>query len=131
MVPFFFLLWRFVRSIRGALEDPAFRPIFTLVVMLLASGTIFYHQVEDWRWFDALYFCVITLATVGYGDFAPQTDLGKGFTMVYAIVGIGLLLAFINAFAARAQERAGSRRRWRQHGTDSEGECSGYGFRRP
>jgi hypothetical protein len=41
---------------------------------------------------DALYFSVVTLTTVGYGDFAPQTDLGKLFTAVYVRLGIGILL---------------------------------------
>jgi voltage-gated potassium channel len=120
MLNFALLLWRFVRATREALTDPAFRPIFVLVMTLLASGTVFYHRVEGWRWFDALYFCVITLATIGYGDFSPRTDLGKGFTMVYAIVGIGLLLAFINAVAARAQDRVRMRRHRHQLGPDSD-----------
>jgi hypothetical protein len=39
--------------------------------------------------------------------------------MVYAIVGIGLLLAFINAVAARAQERAGITRRRQRNAADT------------
>lgn len=118
MLPFALLTWRFLRSTLRALEDPTFRPIFTLVMVLLGIGTVFYHQVEGWRWFDSLYFCVITLATVGYGDFSPKTDLGKGFTMVYVILGIGLLLSFVNAIAARTQQRTG--RRGRVHGERSD-----------
>jgi len=111
MGPFALLISRLVRSTLHALEDPSFRPIFTLVMLLLAIGTVFYHQVEGWRWFDSLYFCVITLATVGYGDFTPKTDLGKGFTMLYVILGIGLLLSFVNAIGARTQQRTRTRRR--------------------
>jgi hypothetical protein len=120
MLPFAILIWRFLRSTFHALEDPSFRPIFTLVMLLLAIGTVFYHQVEGWRWFDSLYFCVITLATVGYGDFTPKTDLGKGFTMLYLILGIGLLLSFVNAIGARTQQRTVSRRRSREERSNSE-----------
>lgn len=45
---------------------------------------------------DALYFSIITLTTIGYGDFSPQTTEGKVFTIFYIIVGIGVILAFIN-----------------------------------
>jgi len=64
--------------------------------LTLAIGTVFYHSVEGWRWLDSLYFCVITLATIGYGDFVPTTDLGKAFTIIYVFIGIGILISFID-----------------------------------
>ncbi|WP_269849570.1 potassium channel family protein [Methanosarcina horonobensis] len=44
---------------------------------------------------DSLYFSVITLTTVGYGDFTPQTVYGKIFTMIYIFFGLGILIGFI------------------------------------
>ena len=73
----------------------------TLIIstlMTIGSGSIFYHFIENWNWIDSIYFSVITLTTVGYGDFSPQTDLGKVFTIFYIIIGIGLMFAFINSF---------------------------------
>jgi hypothetical protein len=125
MLAFVFLIWRFLRATLDALQDPSFRPIFALMTLILAIGTVFYHQVEGWRWFDSLYFCVITLATVGYGDFSPKTDLGKGFTMVYVILGISLLLSFVNAIAARAQQPTRKRRHLDQQRVDSDERLSG------
>jgi voltage-gated potassium channel len=75
----------------------------TLVVLLV--GTVFYHLVEKWKWLDSLYFSVITLTTVGYGDFSPKTDPGKIFTMFYIIVGIGIIGAAIGVITKRAGER--------------------------
>lgn len=65
--------------------------------MVILTGMFVYHFLEDWRWLDALYFSVITLTTVGYGDFSPQTDAGKIFTIFYIIVGIGIILTFIDS----------------------------------
>lgn len=38
---------------------------------------------------------VVTLATVGYGDFTPKTDAGKLFTVLYVLIGVGILLSFV------------------------------------
>lgn len=62
----------------------------------ISFGAIFYHFIENWNWIDSIYFSVITLTTVGYGDFYPQTDVGKLFTIFYILTGIGLMLSFIN-----------------------------------
>ena len=62
----------------------------------LAAGTVFYHYFEKLTWVDSFYFCVITLATVGYGDIVPHTDIGKLFTSAYVLVGIGIFATFAN-----------------------------------
>ena len=92
---FLVLVVRFFRSIWLGLKDKEFRALFIWVVLVIAIGTTFYARVEGWRTLDALYFTIITLTTVGYGDFAPQTDPGKIFTMVYIFVGISLISGFI------------------------------------
>ena len=66
---------------------------------VIATGTVFYRFVEDLRWIDSLYFCVITLTTVGYGDIRPTTVVGKVFTMVYVVVGIGVFVALVTTTA--------------------------------
>ncbi len=73
-----------------------YRYIVFITVTVIATGSTFYHLVEGWRWLDAIYFSVISLATVGYGDFTPQTDAGKIFTMFYLVIGIGIFAALLN-----------------------------------
>lgn len=75
-----------------------------LVLIILLSGTLFYHSVEGWTYLDSIYFCVITLATVGYGDFHPATDLGKIFTIFYIFIGIGVILGFVDLVASHTRE---------------------------
>ena len=90
-----------VRAIRTLWRDPHFRSLARLAIIAIASGTIFYWLVEGLRPVDSLYFSVMTLATVGYGDFAPRTDAGKLFTVVYVLVGVGILLSFLTRVAAQ------------------------------
>jgi voltage-gated potassium channel len=90
---------QFTRAIRYAWRDPSFQLLALITGGILLIGTGFYHWVEGWGWLDSLYFCVITLATVGYGDFAPQTNAGKIFTMLYIFLGIGLLVGVFTRLA--------------------------------
>lgn len=56
--------------------------------------------VERWPLLDSLYFCVMTISTIGYGDLAPTTAVSKIFTMAYAILGIGLFASFVGKLVA-------------------------------
>lgn len=71
---------------------------------LISSGTIFYRLVEGWGWLDSLYFCVVTLPTVGYGDLHPVTPLAKLFTIPYIILGVAMLGVFIQLAGRAALE---------------------------
>jgi len=73
-----------------------FRVIGAIAAIVLTGGAIFYHIVEKLSWLDSVYFCVITLATVGYGDITPHTSLGKAFTIFYVLVGVGIIATFAN-----------------------------------
>lgn len=115
MIPFFVILQRFLRALWYSLKDPEFQALFFLVVVTLASGAWFYSWVEGWSLLDSLYFSVITLTTVGYGDFSPSTAAGKIFTIFYVFVGISLILGFLNAIAERSTEQRGGIRRLLGH----------------
>jgi voltage-gated potassium channel len=70
-----FLRTWFSALIEGA-RDPDARLLYFAAGGLLLTGTVFYSLVEGWGVLDALYFSVTTLATVGFGDFTPKTELG-------------------------------------------------------
>ncbi len=58
-------------------------------------GTMLIHRFEaaqNWSYFDALYFTVITTATIGFGDLVPMSLAGKILTMGYAIFYVPLFL---------------------------------------
>lgn len=81
------------------------RYLFLVVFLLLFIGTIFYMSVEKWRFIDSLFFCVVTLATVGYGNLVPTTDVSKIFTMIYIVIGISIFLFFVNNLAVNYSKR--------------------------
>jgi voltage-gated potassium channel len=120
------MLRRFVRALRDAWKsDQAFRVLLALVVSLLVSGTTFFTLVEGWSVLDSFYFSVTTLTTVGFGDPAPTTALGKIFTILYIFVGLGVIGGFINVLAkhtfARQRGRVGASEEQEGEVEDKEG----------
>ena len=100
---------RFLRTlVRLWRRGPDFRTLVILVFFTLLTGTIFYWLQEGWSLVDALYFSVTTLTTVGLGDLAPTTTIGKLFTVVYIFSGLGLIAGFINTVATETLSRQGN-----------------------
>jgi hypothetical protein len=92
------------QPLRAMLREPETRVLVLAALSVLAVGTIAYVLIEQWTVLDALYFCVVTLATVGFGDLHPTTDLGKLFTIGYIIVGVGIIAGFISQLAKQRQK---------------------------
>lgn len=95
MISFILTLKRLLQALWSAFKLKNFQVLFTLVLIMLLSGTIFYVKEEGMSVIDALYFCVVTLSTVGHPSFEPQTSLGKVFTMFYITAGTGLFIGLI------------------------------------
>jgi uncharacterized protein YneF (UPF0154 family) len=69
-----------------------------IFLILLLGGTFVYSCVEGWNFIDSLYFIIVTVTTIGYGDLFPQTNTGKIFTMFFSFFGIGMALYFFTLF---------------------------------
>ncbi|KAL7917897.1 hypothetical protein ACQKWADRAFT_305634 [Trichoderma austrokoningii] len=59
-----------------------------LVLLYLHVGATVFAAIEGWGYLDSVYWADVTLFTIGFGDFAPETNLGKALVIPYAIVGI-------------------------------------------
>jgi len=84
------------KTFRRSFKDPEFRVLVAIFTGLIGIGTLFYHHYERLSWLDSMYFSVITLSTVGYGDITPQTPAGKVFTMIYILIGVSILVGVAN-----------------------------------
>ena len=87
------------RAILAVWRDPETKALPVVAGALVLTGTLFYWRFEDWTIIEALYFCIVTLTTVGYGDFAPTTDGTQIFTVVYILTGFGILVALLTSVA--------------------------------
>lgn len=104
MYSFFITFVRFGRAFKNGWKDKEFRNLFLFAAAILLSGTFFYHLAEGWSYLDSLFFSLTTLTTVGYGNFVPTTPESKIFTMLYIVIGIGIILGFVNAIASHARK---------------------------
>jgi len=114
-----FKILRYTRSINTFIEVLANKK-FELTILLLAvgfvtfiGGAIIYvfeahNNPKISTIFDAIYWSLITISTVGYGDITPVSEEGKILTMFLIIVGIGSISfstsIIASAFTEKLQE---------------------------
>ena len=60
-------------------------PLFFIIFL----GSVGYHMIEHWTWFDSLYMTVITLTTIGYQETHTLSVDGKIFTILLIFLGLG------------------------------------------
>ncbi|RHZ67179.1 potassium channel family protein [Aspergillus thermomutatus] len=67
----------------------------------LLGGAAVYATIEGWSFMDAVYWADTTLLTIGIGNIAPKTHLGRSLLFLYATAGImtiGLVISSITSF---------------------------------
>ncbi len=82
-----------------------FIAISIATVVTLIIGVVMMRYLEGLQTIDALYFSVVSLTTVGYGDFTPETTGGKIFVMAYLLVGIAIVASLLNNILQNAMAK--------------------------
>ena len=69
--------------------------MFSVVIICIIFGTIMYMVEDDASGFTSIpksiYWCIVTMTTVGYGDIVPLTGMGKFLASVLMILGYGII----------------------------------------
>ncbi|MEB8388327.1 potassium channel family protein [Rhodobacteraceae bacterium KMM 6894] len=89
--------------------------ILTLISVLagiIGIGTVFFRWAEGWSWLDSYFFTVVTLSTVGYGNFVPVTVSGKIGTTVFIFLGLGVFALFIQQIGVAAVQHRERHKRY-------------------
>lgn len=76
----------------------SFKPVVTFLTIYLVIGCLCFYAVEDQmkgvrtnRILDALYFCIVTMTTVGYGDLVPDSVASKLLSCGFVFTGMALI----------------------------------------
>jgi voltage-gated potassium channel Kch len=119
MLPLVLAFRGLARAVAGVWYDPETKALPFVAAALVLTGTIFYWRFEDWTIIQALYFSVVTLTTVGYGDLHPTSAGTEIFTIFYILTGIGVFVALLASIAqqyiARKAEGPSARERLDAH----------------
>lgn len=76
-----------------------------LIIGLLIYGIVGSMIIMRLNLIDSIYYSVITMATVGYGDYTPHTGIQKIFATTLAISGVALLAYVFNIMLTNFQEK--------------------------
>lgn len=69
------------------------------LVLWLAGAAVFLdleRPYQDWTYFDAFYFCFVTLTTIGYGDRTPASNAGKSFFVFWSLLALPTMTVLIS-----------------------------------
>lgn len=112
-----FKLFRYARSVHGMAEVLSERRFefyilgfFMIFVVLAAASAIYVFEgpISDSRidtYGDAVYWAMVTLSTVGYGDIVPLTPEGRAVAMALIVAGIGVLAFSTSIVVAAFQDK--------------------------
>ena len=78
--------------------------LWFIIIIVVVMGTVMYLVEGPENGFrnipESIYWAIVTLTTVGYGDISPQTGLGKFIASIIMIIGYGVIAVPTGIFAA-------------------------------
>lgn len=105
MISFVLTILRLLKAIVHMMKRKIFWSILMTVCFILLSGTLFYHQIEQWSVLDSLYFAFTTLVPTSLDTGLILTNsFSKIFTMFYLIAGMGAMLSLLLLFGSAVLE---------------------------
>lgn len=79
-----------------------------LTLLVITTGASIFSYYEDWSYFEAIYYCFVTLTTIGFGDFVALSDyenpLGLGYVILsfsFFLFGLAVVASSMNLLVLR------------------------------
>ena len=88
--------------------------LVTLLEVVLLGGTLGYHFLFQWEWFEAIYMTAITITTVGFGEVHPMNGGERMFTIVLLLASMGVVAYSVTALASVVVEAQLGSMLWRR-----------------
>ncbi|KRZ39666.1 TWiK family of potassium channels protein 7 [Trichinella pseudospiralis] len=84
-------------------DDTGISAFFVLSIFIFynAAGALLFTSMERWSFMDSLYFCFISISTVGFGDFVPKNDPWYIVLYCYTALGIAITTMCIDLVGTR------------------------------
>ena len=92
------------RVFRFVAQYPGRSCVYLLVGTVLIGGALFSLVEPDADWFDGIWWAIVTLTTVGYGDYSPETVLGRWIATFVMAGGIGSVAILTGLLADEIRE---------------------------
>ena len=74
-----------------------------IVATHICVGALFMWAIEGWTPGSAIYFCILTLTTVGYGDLVPKSEFGRLFAALHTLVGCTMAATCLGTLVGHMQ----------------------------
>ena len=91
---------RFMSRAKGLLDTNGLKYVLLASLITILTCTVIMTNIEHMDFSDALWWSIVTVTTVGYGDLAPASDIGRIVAVVLMLVGIGLIGALSSSITS-------------------------------
>lgn len=81
-----------------------FRLIGLALAAVIVTGTVGFHLVEGWPWYESFYLVLVTITTIGSTGAHPADAAGRALEIAVIIAGVGLVFLAIGALATTLLE---------------------------
>ena len=92
------------RILRFIAQFPGRACLYLLVTTVVLGGAFFSLVEQDADWIDGMWWAIVTLTTVGYGDFAPDSIAGRWVAMFVMAGGLGSVAILTGLLADEIRE---------------------------
>ena len=92
------------RILRFIAQFPGRACLYLLVTTVVLGGAFFSLVEEDADWIDGMWWAIVTLTTVGYGDYSPESIAGRWVAMFVMAGGLGSVAILTGLLADEIRE---------------------------